>query len=148
LTEITSNNRADNRPPRTNYLRRGVGVLICFSPIGLALGSLVYGLICENRSTSGLWLALAGLALGLLNMHLSFGRPMLYQWRHGSIQGYRHESGLPGIGTLGLVLAVSVGFGSVYTALVALAGLLVDTGGLPWFLIATWRDRSLWDGQR
>jgi len=30
-------------------------------------------------------------------------------------------------------------------AAVALLVLTIDTGGLPWFLVSTWHDESLWN---
>jgi hypothetical protein len=45
-----------------------------------------------------------------------------------------------------LVLAGGiVGFGALSAVALGLAATLVDTGGSPWFLVATWRDQSLWD---
>jgi hypothetical protein len=86
-----------------------------------------------------------GLLVAVLNAYLSFGRPLLYSWRKGSLEGFQRVSGFPGIGTFLVVAAVIVGFGDEPTAWVALAASALDTGGLPWFLICTWRDRWLWD---
>jgi hypothetical protein len=95
----------------------------------------------------GIGIAAVGLLVAFLNAYLSFGRGLLYSWRHGGMDGYRHVSGLPGIGTLLVTLAAILNFGGTYTAVIGLVVLVMDTGGLPWFLIATWRDRGLWDGE-
>jgi hypothetical protein len=61
------------------------------------------------------------------------------------MEGYRHVSGIPGLGTIFAILACAVGFGSDVAAMLALAALVLDTGGLPWFVWATWSDKSFWD---
>ena len=61
------------------------------------------------------------------------------------MKDYRYVSGLPAIGTILAIAAVLIGFGHPLPAFIALAVLLIDSGGLPWFIIWTWRDRSLWD---
>ena len=83
--------------------------------------------------------------LAALNFYLSFIRPPVFRLLHGSMDGFRHVSGIPMIGTLLVVLGGVFGFGAVGTALLGLACIGFDTGGSVWFLIATWRDGSLWD---
>jgi hypothetical protein len=36
-------------------------------------------------------------------------------------------------------------FGAVGTALIGICAFALDTGGTGWFVVSTWRDRSLWD---
>ena len=38
-----------------------------------------------------------------------------------------------------------LGFESLVTASAGLAAISLDTGGAFWFLLATWKDSSLWD---
>lgn len=57
----------------------------------------------------------------------------------------RNVSGFPVIGTLLVTVGGLIGFGDWRAATLGLVASAFDTGGLPWFLIATWRDRSLWD---
>jgi hypothetical protein len=83
--------------------------------------------------------------VGLVNLYLSFVRPVLFCWRHGSLEQYRFVSGIPGVGTILVVVGGLLGFGSVATASVGLAAILLDTGGSIWFLLATWNDSSFWD---
>jgi hypothetical protein len=140
-----------NSPPppiRPHYLRRAAGTIICLGPAVLLIVSLVYGILSAHDETSGAPIALAvvGLLVAFFNAYLSLGRGLLHRWRHGSMVGYRHISGLPGIGTFLVTAAVILGFGSKYTAIAGLVALMIDTGGLPWFLVATWRDGWLWDG--
>ena len=54
-------------------------------------------------------------------------------------------SGLPLIGTAILNVAGILGFGTMPTAVIGLVALALDTGGLPWFLVVTWHDKSFWD---
>jgi hypothetical protein len=64
------------------------------------------------------------------------------------MDGYRHVSGVPGLGTIFATLACVIGFGSDLAASLVIASLLIDTGGLPWFvLVATWGDSSFWDNK-
>jgi hypothetical protein len=154
----------DTTPARTNYLRRIFGVLICFGPAILSVVSLVCGLLFWNGQyfgarfpnpesfiiasiSAGLSKASAGLSLfiGVVNSSLSFARPWLYRQRHKSMEGYKKVSNVPLIGTILVVLALMFGFGSTVTSILCLLATALDTGGLPWFLIMTWRDRGLWD---
>lgn len=128
-----------------NIMRRSLGVLICSIPILLLLASLVHGKVEVKPSIMGVGFLVAALGIGLLNTHTSFIRPKLHYRRHGSMEGYRHVSGIPFVGTISTVIATIGNFGSVPAALLGLLALALDTGGLPWFLISTWRDSSFWD---
>ena len=127
---------------RFNF-RRILGVTICFSPVALA----VWSLFAPRRQTW--WVALVPLALGAsigsLNLYLTCVRPWLYRLRHHSLEGYRYVSGFPVIGTILVTLALLASAGSKPIAAVALLVLAIDTGGLPWFLVSTWHDESLWN---
>jgi len=61
------------------------------------------------------------------------------------MEGYRFVSVVPLIanGITALVVLTTPGCRSV--AAIAFLILIADTGGLPWFLVATWRDKSMWD---
>jgi hypothetical protein len=83
--------------------------------------------------------------VGLLNFYLSFVRPVLFRWRSGSLEPYRHVSGFPIVGTILVVVGGLMGFGSVVTAFVGLLAISLDTGSSIWFLLATWKDSSFWD---
>jgi hypothetical protein len=135
----------ESSPRRINLVRRGVGIAACFGPVALLVASIVYGAVRRSGGSRGLGFAVLGLLFALLNAHLAMVRPWLYRLRHGSMEGYRFVSGLPLIGSVFVVAAGVLGFGALPTAVVGLVALALDTGGLPWFLIATWRDDSLWD---
>ena len=105
----------------------------------------MYGVVSRSGGSRGLGLAVLGLLFGILNVYLSAVRPRLYHLRHGSMEGYRFISGLPLFGDLLVIVAGVSGFGALPTAVVGLVALVLDTGGLLRFLIATWRDDSLWD---
>lgn len=137
---------ADKVEPLRNYRRRSLGVAICLSPVGVAVASIVYGAMRGTGLTGWLGLVLFAALFAALNLHLSFTRPLLYRWRHGSMAGYRHVSGFPLVGTFFVVAGVLLGFGDMVTASVGLGVLLADTGSPVWFLIMTWKDSSLWDG--
>ncbi len=136
---------------RTNYGRRTVGIVFCLSPVVLLLGSGLRGFLGPSREVWGISavfgfaLALIGLWFGMLNAYLSWVRPTLHVWRQSSMDGFRNISGLPLVGTLFAVVAAIIDFGGLSSTLTGLATLVLDTGGLPWFLISTWQDRSLWD---
>src|SRR6266550_2992531 len=120
-------------------VRRVLGITICFSPVALA----VWSLFAPRRPTW--WAALIPLALGAsigsLNLYLSW----IYRLRNHSLEGYRYASGAPVIGTVLVTLALLAGVGSKLIAAAGLLVLTIDTGGLPWFLVQTWGDKSLWN---
>jgi hypothetical protein len=79
------------------------------------------------------------------NFYLSFIRPYVFHRKGGSFDDYKHVSGIPIVGTVVIVIGAILGFGSTLCAVLGLVAMALDTGGSVWFLIATWRDRSLWD---
>lgn len=85
------------------------------------------------------------LVVGGLNFYLSFIRGPIYRRRNGSLEGYKHVSGIPMIGSLLVVAGTVLGFGAAFCAGLGLLAVALDTGGTPWFLIATWKDSSFWD---
>ena len=133
-------------PSRTwNYRHRAVGAAICLAPVLLFVVSLIASQIAPRDSGMGLGVVVCALPVAILNFHLSFVRPALYRWRRGTLEGFRHISGFPLFGTLLLVIGGVIGFGDWRAAAIGLVAVALDTGGLPWFLVMTWRDDSLWD---
>jgi hypothetical protein len=61
------------------------------------------------------------------------------------MEGLRFISGIPVLGTLFVFASLLAGYGDRRAAAIGAIALALDLGGLPWFVIATWRDRSLWD---
>ena len=138
--------RKHDKGSRTNFVRRGLGVLLFLLPFGLIASSLSGRLFSVNMGHIlfiEASVALMGMALLLssLNLYLAYIRPA----RFGHRPDYRNVSGIPLIGTLLVIAGTVVGWSSVVPALLGLVALLLDTGGLPWFIVGTWCDRSFWD---
>ncbi len=137
---------SDEPPLRRNWRRRIIGAAVCVLPIAIAVGSIILGAMRGTALTPyGLFIVLFAAVVGVFNFSLSWVRPLLYRLLHGSLEGYHFVSGIPFVGTPIVVIGVLLSFGDVVTASLGLLVLLMDTGGLPWFLAATWRDSSLWD---
>lgn len=128
-----------------NYARRALWVVICFSPVALLLLSLGVGLVCPRVSWAGIGLVAVGWLVTGCNLYVTSVRPVLYARRHGSTEGMQNVSPLPLLGTLLVTAGGVVGFADWRSVIAGLAALALDLGGLPWLLIATWRDRSMWD---
>src|SRR5215207_489121 len=132
-------------PLNWNYSRRAVGVAVCLAPTALLVTSLVASEFLPRESGLGLGLVVCAVFPTALNVYLSWLRPAIYRWRCGSLNGPRNVSGVPLIGTLFVVPTGVVGFGDWRVAALGLVVQALDTGGLLWFLVATWRDQSFWD---
>jgi hypothetical protein len=121
------------------------GIFLATAPIGVLLWSMIVGFSSgETRLLAALGM-LPALACAFLNFWLSFIRPNLYRKRHGGMEGFKNVSGIPIVGTIFLLVAVYFSFGSVAAAIVGLIACMCDTGGITWFVIATWKDEGLWD---
>jgi dipeptide/tripeptide permease len=131
---------------RRNWLRRFIGLTICLGPVALVVASLVAAVAPAQSVSpiSGMWLAAVALAFAMLNFSLSFLRPLWLAFRRR--ENARNISGFPILGTIFAVWATLFGYGALATGIVALAALVLDTGGIVWFLLLTWRDEGLWDG--
>ena len=115
-------------------------IAICVLPVVLIGWSLAIAIGTGATSRGlALWFSYASLAIALLNQWLSFGRPMLHRLRHGSLDDYRFASGIPLIGSVLAAMAVVAGFGTLAASCISLASVVLDTGGLPWFLVSIWR---------
>jgi hypothetical protein len=134
--------------PRTNFNRRTFGVIVAFLPLALLIASLASGIIKGQQPMfRGVGFMIGAAALASLNCYLSFVRPYWFRLRHGSLEGFRNVSGIPIIGTVLGFVGTVFGFGAIGSALIGIAAFVLDTGGSGWFVIATWRDRSLWDAR-
>jgi hypothetical protein len=129
---------------KRNYLRRAVGLLVAALPFALCAFS---ALSTPRFSASYIGWGLIGFGLfvAAMNLYLSFVRPALHRFRHGSLQHYHHSSGIPLVGTVSTFLGVAVAFGHPTGAALGALQFLADTGGLTWFTFSTWHDASLWD---
>jgi hypothetical protein len=122
-----------------------MGITLCFAPVLLLVVSLGYGMLSPMNRPVGVGFACVALIFAIFNAYLYRVRPWLYHFRRGSMDGYRFVSGLPLFGTVFVVVAGLKGFGDPRAAVIGLIALTVDTAGLPWFLMMTWGDTSLWD---
>jgi hypothetical protein len=127
-----------------NYARRMMGVLICTLPITVPAASVIAGRFYQRPPLVGLGFISAALLIASINFCLSFMRPAFVR-RFRSAADYCQVSGIPLIGTLLILVGSLYGFGASGTAVLGAITALIDTGGLPWFLAATWRDASFWD---
>jgi len=135
---------ADQKRP-TNLARRAFGVVLALSPLALLLTSLAIGITRSQQAHfAGIGFMVGAAAVAFWNFYLSFIRPRLFWLRRRSMDGYRHVSGLPMIGTVLLTLGALFGFGAIGSALIGVGAFVLDTGGSVWFLVCTWRDRSFW----
>lgn len=125
-------------------VRRFIGVALASAPLVLVLSSIASGEVSKHPSRLAMGLAAAALAVALFNIWLAFGRPLYLRWRHPHSK-FRHVSGIPAVGTVLAVFASLIGFGMFGPSMLALAAVVLDIGGLPWFVVWAWRDKSLWD---
>jgi len=136
----------DQRSKPINYLRRALGATLGFSPFLLLLVSLVFGFVRgQHSSVAAVAFMTGAVAIAGVNFYLSFVRPRLYRFRHDSMDGYRFVSGVPIIGSVLTIMGAIFGFGAIGLAILGIIAFALDTGGSGWFVIATWRDHSLWD---
>lgn len=140
----------ESKKAKLNLLRRGTGLFVGLLPLLLIIASIVYGLANspQPKFTAVGWMIAAGF-FAALNFSLSFIRPpfLLYVLRIPK-EKYKHVSGFPMIGSILLCLGICFSFGSIGSALLGLIYFAFDTGGSVWFLVATWKDSSLWDSKK
>lgn len=124
-----------------NVARRAIGLTLCFAPLLALLGSLAAGVIHpEYPRFSGAGFMVGALFFALLNLHISFGRPIPFAPR-----STRNVSVVPLIGTVLICIGLLVGFGAIGTAIMGIVAFVLDTGSTGWFVICTWKDQGLWD---
>lgn len=130
----------------TNHLRRGIGLLIAVTPIGLAT-ACIFGprLQLPYFPKLGLALVLSALALGCFNFYLAFIRPRLHERKGGTLENYKFVSVIPAVGTLLQMAGLVIGFSHSAIGSLGLLAALIDAGGIPWFVASTWKDGSFWD---
>ena len=134
---------------QTNTRRRVFGLVVAAAPLVLVVASLLGGVSAHRLwSVPGMVVELLAMAVGGLNFYLSVLRPVLHARWAGSLEGYRRVSGFPVVGTVLVVAGTLAGFGAIIPAAVGLGALIIDIGGFPWFLVATWSDSGLWDTTR
>jgi hypothetical protein len=131
---------------RINISRRLIGLVLACAPFLLAAASLIAPQpLHGTRYYAGIFLLTFALIIAGLNFYLSFVRPLIHNLRNSTSEGYKFVSGFPVIGNFLAIAAVLVGFGSIPIAIVAMLSLVLDTAGVPWFVLCTWKDRGFWD---
>jgi len=100
---------------RAGQLRRGVWTLVALVPVVELLGSASVEREGDLRLL-GVILMVGATLVGALNLHLSLSG-WLYSRKLGSLDGYRHVSGFPFIGTILVVLGGALTFGLLPCAL-------------------------------
>ena len=84
------------------------------------------------------WLMATLLALGgvlcCLNFYLSFLRCLVHRMSGKSSESYRHVSGIPLLGSLLVAVSLFKFWQPSWLLAAAIGLILVDTGGLHWFL--------------
>ena len=129
-------------------LRRAAGVVVCLLPLWLACASLLSAnQPSQGRVIAASVLTVLAMLLAAMNVSTLWIRPWLYKRRHGTLEGFQYISGIPAVGTVLLCLAETVSFGSPMIAVSAILLSAMDGGSLPWFLVATWNDESLWNSE-
>jgi len=133
---------------RINIVRRVIGSALCLIPLAFPILSITLNGV-ENSGWFLASMVFSGLALllGSFNFFLFFIRPLVHRMRGGKVEDYQFVSGLPVIGNLFALLAVALELGNVGVAIVGIVTAIIDTGGLPWFLLCTWKDQGLWDNE-
>jgi hypothetical protein len=124
-------------------VRRSLGILIGFAPAWLAIVSVAF----RPRRPSILSLIALGIAalLAAFNFYVAFVRPWLFRLRHSNTDDLQHVSGIPAVASIIIVHVIIWNLGSRVIAVAALIILVIDVYGLPWTLVAIWKDRAFWE---
>jgi len=92
-----------------------------------------------------------GALICVLNFYLSFLRYPIFLWRGGRKSEYKWTSGAPYIGSLFVLVGMSSLHETRWILIAGLVLILIDTGGLHWFLgsmLYQWITRTDEDVQR
>jgi len=85
--------------------------------------------------------------LAMLNFYLSFLRHRVHRLLGKPDGTYRFVSGILLFGVLSAIGLMHLPE-NLYFGIGALIFLIVDTGGIPWLIRATWKDDSLWNPKK
>lgn len=128
-------------------IRKVIGIIIGASPF-VIFGAAIYTnftLLQGAYSWLGYVLISVGTLIAVSNFYLSFLRIPIHRmiYPHRPDPGF--VSGLPLVGVFSLLGLVFVEVSAVI-AVVVLVSLLIDTGGVQWLIVNTWKDESFWQG--
>lgn len=103
-----------------------------------------YRILSGQYSTVGIAIFMPGAVVCIANMYTSFLRYPVHLLLGKSRDSYKYVSGLPLIGGLVLIgawlLPQNIWLSSATTLL-----MLLDTGGISWFVVTIWSDPTFWD---
>ena len=137
---------------------RLIGIALAALPFVLAWGGPLLSAagqegVAQRIAASTLFRGVAWVALclggffALLNVFLSFGRPLVLHLRRVPEEERRNVSGAPILASFLLMFAALPLFPRLWPCIVVTVLLLLDTGGPLWVLICTWKDESFWTKQ-
>ncbi|MDQ8196420.1 hypothetical protein QEH59_18470 [Coraliomargarita sp. SDUM461004] len=128
----------------TSYARRSLGVAIALLPFLVVVASLISPWHSPLKLIP-IGLGIVAVTFTALNLWITLILPSIQKKKNES-NGTNHSTSVfPILGTLFAFGACLVGFGHTTPSILALIAFLLDLGGLPWFIVFTWRDQSFWD---
>jgi len=125
-------------------LKRMIGILIALIPFILVIILTVYDerfFKIKTAIVGYIFFAMGGLISGL-NFYFSFLRYGVY-FVLGKTKQYQFVSGIPLLGFLTVVGLLLIPKSFVFSSL-AFIFLIMDTGGIQWFIVCAWKDKSFW----
>jgi hypothetical protein len=135
---------------------RALGLLMALAPFGViwlmvGIDGIAGGAVAGFFEDSWLlWLGIIAMTLGggfaLLNLHLSYIRPYLHAKRDPEFANFEDISGVPLLATFFLSFASWPFLPDIWPAILASVLMFIDTSGIHWFVVFTWRDDSFWKG--
>ena len=128
----------------TCYARRSLGVVIALLPFIVVTLSLLSPWHSPLKSIA-VGLGVVAVIITTLNLWITLILPSIQRKKNRKNESNHSSSTFPVLGTVFALGACLVGFGHTTPSILALVTLLFDFGGLPWFIVFTWKDPSLWD---
>lgn len=124
--------------------KRVLGVMVGILPFVVVFCRFLgWGLMGGKAAVLGFVLFGVGGVISIVNFYLSFLRYWVHVLLRGKDVEYRWVSGIPLFGFL-TVVGVLLIPQSLWVGLLALLFLVIDTGGIQWFVLSTWKDDSFW----
>ena len=129
-----------------HIFKRFIGIVVAIVPFGivLALTMTNWRILAGRLVYFGYVLFAIGGLISCVNFYLSFLRYPVHRLLGGTKEDYHWVSGFPLFGTLTIIAGLPFLPWSMWLSLLTFVFLLIDTGGIPWFIIAVWRDDSFW----
>jgi hypothetical protein len=124
--------------------KKMIGLLLGLLPFAIVIILSVYDgrLFKAKAAIVGYVLYVLGGFISCINFYSSFLRYYVYKLT-GKMDKYRFESGIPLFGFLAVIGMLFMPKSFLINFLVFIF-LIIDTGGIQWFVVCTWRDKVLW----